>query len=422
MNCSQEISRSRKRSACSASSSSPTGPRRTGRPTNRPLAARGWWVRVSVAAALAMETSLTMLASAAASAAAWLADLSSSTSTLGFAVMTQSCQVGGEGVLPVHRCVGETEPFVGAPGGGVVAVDVELDLGQPEPGEVRQAEPGDRPAEPPALVRRVHPDHVHLPGPVPDSVRPERGPALTSASSTLVQWKATTCAGGVVDDEQQPGRVEPRLGHPLVQVGDGQPALFRMPGERRRVEPPPRPRRRVPARTPAPRTPAAARGSDGIRVGERARHQVQAAGHLQPGRARQGVGGREHPVRPHAAGALGEGRVEQRPAVAAAAARRVDHQLGDGIRRARRGDLGVADHGAVVGAPQQVHDPVAGRADGQPERLGDRPDPVGLGGARPQRRAGARMPWARRPRGRARCAPPQASSSEKESATSGTNR
>ena len=79
----------------SATGAVPGGPT-----TKRPFAARGWWVRVSVAAALAMETSLTMLAPAAASAAAWLADLSSSASTLGFAVMTQSCQVAARVYCP----------------------------------------------------------------------------------------------------------------------------------------------------------------------------------------------------------------------------------------------------------------------------------------------------------------------------------
>ena len=87
---------------------------------------------------------------------------------------------------------------------------------------------------------------------------------------------------------------------------------------------------------------------------------------------------------PHAARPLGQCLVEQRPPVAPPAVRRVDDQLGDGIRRARPGHLGVAGEGAVIGVPQQVHDPVARWADGQPERLGHRADAVGLGRARPQ--------------------------------------
>ena len=90
MNWSQEISRSRNRSAGSASGGTtvPAG----ARTTNRPLEARGWWVRLSVAAALAIDTSLTMLASAEASAAASLAEVVSSTLSPVSAVMAQSCQ------------------------------------------------------------------------------------------------------------------------------------------------------------------------------------------------------------------------------------------------------------------------------------------------------------------------------------------
>ena len=71
VNWSDEISRSGDRSAGVASASAsgmPSAP--AGRPTNLPLDPRGWWFRVSSAAALTIEISLTMLASAEASAAA----------------------------------------------------------------------------------------------------------------------------------------------------------------------------------------------------------------------------------------------------------------------------------------------------------------------------------------------------------------
>ena len=64
----------------------------TGR-TNRPLVARGWWERVSLAEALAIETSLTMCASAEAPAAVSRALACSSSSTFVSVLMPQSCQV-----------------------------------------------------------------------------------------------------------------------------------------------------------------------------------------------------------------------------------------------------------------------------------------------------------------------------------------
>ena len=126
-------------------------------------------------------------------------------------------------------------------------------------------------------------------------------------------------------------------------------------------------------------------------------------------------------MRPDTARALVEDRVEQGAAVAPAAVRRVDDELGHGIRRARLGDLRVPDEGAVAGTPQEVDDAVARRPDREPEGLGDGPDTVGVLRPLPQG-AQRRMPCGRRPRGRARCAPRQDSISEKESATSGTKR
>ena len=337
--------------------------------TNRPLVARGWWERVSLAEALAIETSLTMCASAEASAAVSRALACSSSSTFVSVLMPQSCQVVGEGVLAVDRRVGEAEPLVGAPGGGVVAVDVELDLGQALPGEVGEAEGGQGTTEAPALVVGVDAHDVHLTrGGAGLDLRPVEGDDLPR---------------GVVLDEEEARGVEPRLLHPFVEVGDGEAALFRVRREGRRIE-----------RDPRLVIAAGLEGADGeplrqnriraVVVGEWARHPVEAAGQRQPGRRRQRLGGGEEPVRPDAARALGEGGVEEGAAVPGPAVSGVDDELGHGVGGPGRGDLRVPDDGPVVVAAEEVDDALALGTDGEPERLGHGADPVGLGRARPQ--------------------------------------
>ena len=64
---------------------------------------------------------------------------------------------------------------------------------------------------------------------------------------------------------------------------------------------------------------------------------------------------------------------------------RVDDELGGRVGTARSGDLGVPHEGAAIGIPEEVDDPVASRADGQPEGLGHGLDAVGLRRARPER-------------------------------------
>ena len=63
------------------------------------------------------------------------------------------------------------------------------------------------------------------------------GPADGAGSAVdLGPVEGGDLAGGVVRlDEDEAGRVEPRLGHPLLQVGQGQPALLRVVGEGRGV-------------------------------------------------------------------------------------------------------------------------------------------------------------------------------------------
>src|SRR5574338_376665 len=173
-----------------------------------------------------METSLTMLASAEASAAASRAVVACGASTPGLAVMASILSGHGAGVLPVHGEIGEPEAAVGAQCRRVVAVDVEVDGAEAASGEVGQPEGREGPAEAPPLLVGVHPHDVDLSGPA----------RVTGFDLGPVEGDGAA----VALDEEEAGRVEPGLLHPFVQVGDREAALLRMVRERRRVEGHPR--------------------------------------------------------------------------------------------------------------------------------------------------------------------------------------
>ena len=304
---------------------------------------------------------------------------------------------------------------------------------------MRQAQPGERPAQPPALVCRVHPDDVHL------ANRP-------GFPHFVCQIAGETPRGGVSPRSDRRGRGSGVAGRPWSS-GRRRPGRSRRPrrggtprgrttaapsaraGPRRvsrpcsgwpreggGVEPHPglvvRPGSKARTEKPSGRTGSAA--SSAVR-GRAIRYRLRVIS-SPADRASASAGGQQ-PVRPDAARALGEHRVEQRPPVPAAAG-------GLGRRRARppasgaarTGDLRVAHEGAVPGIPEEVDDAVASRR----RRRGGRPR------RRPRRR---RPPAARDQRSRRCCAwagstsrtravapPPQDSISEKESATSGTKR
>ena len=82
------------------------------------------------------------------------------------------------------------------------------------------------------------PGQRSAPGRAPAPGRPGRSATTytspSSAECCLVQWKPSSSVARV--GHQQPGRVEPRLGHPLGEVGGVHRALLGVVGERRRVD------------------------------------------------------------------------------------------------------------------------------------------------------------------------------------------
>src|SRR5581483_9256362 len=103
----------------------------------------------------------------------------------------------------------ETEVAVEAHGAVVGGVDVEHAGGDPALGQAGQAAQHQGLAEAGAAGGGVDGDHVDLPETVGVDLRPAEPGELAVAFG-----------------QEEAGRVEPRLGLPLGQVGPGPPALF----------------------------------------------------------------------------------------------------------------------------------------------------------------------------------------------------
>ncbi len=102
----------------------------------------------------------------------------------------------------------------------VVGLDVEQDLVEALERRCSRPASGEELAQAVALRGRVDPDDVDL---------------AEAAECCLVQWKPSSRSSSRRDE--QPGRVEPRLGHPLRQVGGVHRALLGVVGEGQRVDP-----------------------------------------------------------------------------------------------------------------------------------------------------------------------------------------
>jgi hypothetical protein len=117
---------------------------------------------------------------------------------------------------------------------------------------------------------------------------------------------------------------------------------------------------------------------DRVLGSQRPAHDVQLTRDDQPGGSSQRRRRGQHAVRPDAVGTLRHHLVEQGPTVPATTTPRVHDQLGHGIRPARLSHLRIPDDGVVLVQAHQVDHALAGRADRQPERLGDGFDAVGV--------------------------------------------
>ena len=264
-------------------------------------------------------------------------------------------------VLPVHLDVGETEGGVGAHGGDVVLVDVEHDPVEAELAQVVQAQHRDGTAQSLALPvggDRHDVDLADVPARWVD-LRPVRG--------------REDVRGVRLDDEDEPGWVPPRLGHPLVEVGPPQRPLLRVVRERGGVE-----------GQPGVLVTSGLEGADGIPRVQRGRrpggsvaqgsaHDVERAhGHEAVGAGEGGrhVGCRTRRVAPDAH-AVRQAREQGAPH-----ARPPGHGRDDELSRGRslaRARLGVADERATGVGREQVVDPVVlARADREAELLRQR--------------------------------------------------
>ncbi len=231
-------------------------------------------------------------------------------------------------------------------------------------------------------------------------------------------------------DQDEPGGVEPRQRHPLVQVIDGQAALLRVAGERGGVGR--HPGLVVLARDERPREePLGELDRRGVLRRERPPHEVELAHPQQPGCCGQGPCRGQVAVRPGVLGARRDERVEQRPADPLAPVAGADGQLGDSVVvhlpvcRQRGLGVGVRHPGGGHGIPDDVSDR-DGTVLGEPEdeRLGERGDAVGCG--RPVHQLLHLEPLRRRQRARDLeldgAQPPLPSASARAGGSSGTNR
>ena len=232
-------------------------------------------------------------------------------------------------------------------------------------------------------------------------------------------------------EEDEPGRVEPRQRHPLVQVIEGQSTLLGVAGERGRVGR--HPGLVVLAGDERPHEePLGELDRRCVLRRERPPHEIEVAHPPQPGGCGQGPRRGQVAVRPDVLGARRDEPVEQRPADPPAPVAGTDRQLGDSVvvhlpvRRQCAGlGVGVRHPGGARGIPDDVGDG-DGRAITEPEdeRLGERRDPVGRG--RPVRQRLDLEPLLRRQRARDLeldgAQPPVPSASARAGDSSGTNR
>ena len=221
---------------------------------------------------------------------------------------------------------------------------------------------------------------------------------LADLATLLDRWVHLGPVGGgepvrvvALDDEDQPGRVEPRLRHPLLEVGAPQRALLRVVRERGGVEGQPRvlvtsglegahgiPRRQLGSRPRRTRAEGAA-------------HDVQAAHGHEPeggGEGRRGGGARSGAVAPDPR-VTGQGGRERSPDALSAMGRCHDELGRRGFAGGSDPRLGVADDGAGVVEGEQVRDALVRRVSGPRGGTARR--------AAPTRRAGWRPPPRRAP-------------------------
>ena len=196
----------------------------------------------------------------------------------------------------------------------------------------------------------------------------------------MTQWVAIVIGHGRVLHEEEPGGVEPFLGHPVLEVLEGDRSLLGVRRERHPVEL--QPRRLVPADLEAPSPKPLGEGRFGlVAIPESPRHHVELAGRDQPLGRDEGPSGRQVPVGPHARGSSLEQRVQER----AAHARPTRRWIHDELSGPSRVPGGVAHRIRPVGAGQDVGDVVPRGVQRQPEGLRDRLDAVGVGGAAGER-------------------------------------
>src|SRR5918996_2171856 len=182
-------------------------------------------------------------------------------------------------VHDVHGGAGEAERRVEPDRGVVVRLDVQHHGVQPHIAQVVQTDQGERSTESGALLGGVDAENVDL----PDHVVVDLGPVEAD--------HARSPSG-----DKEARRVEPWLGQPLLQVGQGPPALLRVVGEGTRVEPDP--------------FLVVEAGNEGVdddtgretrlwgHLCQRARHLPERAGPAEPGRRRQAGGRSQVSVRP----------------------------------------------------------------------------------------------------------------------------
>src|SRR5215467_6623618 len=129
---------------------------------------------------------------------------------------------------PVHdvgRGAGEPERLVEPDRRRVRLLDIQHDLGQPPVPQVTQADQGQGPAQPGALLGRVDPEHVDL------THRPAAG-APGGVDLGPVETGQPPAAHG----EEEPARIEPRLTLAAVDILPGPLALLRVVSEGTAVE------------------------------------------------------------------------------------------------------------------------------------------------------------------------------------------
>src|SRR5690554_533087 len=128
------------------------------------------------------------------------------------------CRRVAQAVLGVDGAALEPEAAVEPDGSVVVLLDVEEGPLHPAVAQVAQAYEGERPTEPAALLGRPDAQDVDLPGAFFD-LRPVEADHPS-----------------VPERHEEAARVEPWLGHPLLEVRACPAALLRMAGERLGVD------------------------------------------------------------------------------------------------------------------------------------------------------------------------------------------